>query len=78
MMCSRVDLPDPEGPTIAHSSPACERQVDAAQGLDAAGVALDDVAQLEDGGRGAGSLRWQSPAGLDLGAHSDSITVSPS
>jgi hypothetical protein len=38
-MWSRVVLPEPEGPTIAASSPA--------QGLDAAGIAFLHRAQLE-------------------------------
>ena len=49
MMCSSVDLPEPDGPTIAHSSPVVHGQVDAAQRLHAAVVALDDIGQLQDG-----------------------------
>ena len=48
--CSIVLLPDPEGPTMATSSPSSIAQVDAGQGHDrgVAGVLLDHVDQLED------------------------------
>ena len=71
MMCSSVDLPEPEGPTIAHSSPPRTHQVDAPQRLHAAGVVLDDVDELQD------RVRCELPL-LRHGAHSDSITVWPS
>ena len=34
MMCSSVDLPEPDGPTIADQLAALDPQVDAAQRLD--------------------------------------------
>ncbi len=54
MTWSRVLLPDPDGPTMATSSPWSIAQVDAGQGHDrgVAGVLLHHVDQLEDRRRG--------------------------
>ena len=51
-MLSSVDLPEPDAPMIATSSPSRDGERDAAQGLDGAlraveVVALADVAQLD-------------------------------
>ena len=47
--CSRVVLPDPEGPTIPTSSPWPMREVHLAQGLDGrlAGIVLGHVVDFE-------------------------------
>ena len=49
--CSRVDLPEPDGPSSATISPGCDVEVDAAQHLDgdvALGEAALEPAGLED------------------------------
>ena len=48
-MCSSVDLPEPDGPDDRAQLAVLHGQVDAAQRLHAAVVALDDVGQLQDG-----------------------------
>ena len=56
MMCSSVDLPEPDGPTIAASSPSLHLERHGVEGPNRrlAGVLLDDVDQLE---RQAGCAR---------------------
>ena len=45
--CSSVDLPEPDGPTIADQLALLDGQVDAAQRVDVAAVGLADIAELE-------------------------------
>ena len=50
-MCMRVDLPEPDGPITATSSPSADRERDAAEGVDggvAVAVAADEVAADDD------------------------------
>ena len=60
MTCSSVDLPEPDGPTTATSSPAPTASDDAAQRLDAARVALAHVDQLQHGAHRAVTTRMPS------------------
>ena len=60
MMCSSVDLPEPEGPTIAHSSPSSTVRFTPRSASHAARVALDDVGQLEHGARRVIATRSRS------------------
>lgn len=46
MICSRVPLPEPDGPTTVSS---LHFEVDAVERVDTAGVLLDRVAQLDRG-----------------------------
>ena len=62
--CISVDLPEPEGPTIAVSSPAGKSRRDAAQGVDR-GLALAEAAA-------------QVPAGDDPGVPAGAgLTICP-
>ena len=68
MMCSSVDLPEPDGPTTATSSPSRDGERDAVQRRrPAAGVGLAHVGQLEDGGhRAVTTGRALAQVALDL------------
>ena len=76
-MCSSVDLPEPEGPMIAVKLPGCERDVDAAQGVDgrrALAVALDEAVAADDGGRRG--CRWRARHRLgDEGTRAHTCTI---
>ena len=60
MMCSSVDLPEPDGPTTAASSPSSHGERDAVQDVDRAGIGLADAGQLEDRAHRAVTTVWPS------------------
>ena len=66
MMFMSVDLPEPDGPTMATNSPALDCQVEAVEGadIDATGVvdAVDVLERTMTGSLMAGSpARWPPP-----------------
>ena len=85
MMCSSVDLPEPDGPTIAVSSPCCDFQRHGVEGAHRrlAGILLDDVDELQapEARRavaGAGGTRRRGEAPHDGTTTSVSALRSPS
>ena len=61
MQCSRVDLPEPDGPMIAVNSPAANSTETPAQRLDGRIALAVDLAERDGSRRGAARRpRWES------------------
>ena len=83
-MASRVDFPDPDGPTIATCSPASMREADRSKSDDRRrpGVLLGHLSQLQGRhwatttlvpGAIARAAHLDPAAGIDPGGHADQV-----